>query len=244
MGQSSADSQDTTLSNRITYENTTIAANLSALANRIATQESNDVTQAALLGQKLNLTGGTLSSLFTIENSSLANNLSLNVSGLLYVNKTGDIGYIGLFNTAPKSLLDISGNATISGTLVLEGFNLSLRITSNNQTLADNITSLTNRFAGDNTTQTNLFAALANGNNQTPSNIKANITGDRFTGSVEISTITNLTLTTARLNVTQNTTISNTNNAGNNSAILFYDTSGACAARMYYNGTHFVIDGC
>ena len=235
---------NTTLSNRITSENTTIAANLTAIANRISTQESNNVTQAALLGQKLNLTGGTLSSLLTIENSSLANNLSLNVSGLLYVNKTGDIGYIGLFNTAPKSLLDISGNATISGTLVLEGFNLSLRITSNNQTLADNITSLTNRFAGDNTTQTNLFAALANGNNQTLSNIKANITGDRFTGSVEISTITNLTLTTARLNVTQNTTISNTNNAGNNSAILFYDTSGACAARMYYNGTHFVIDGC
>ena len=227
---------NTTLSNRITYENTTIAANLSALANRIATQESNDVTQAALLGQKLNLTGGTLSSLFTIENSSLANNLSLNVSGLLYVNKTGDIGYIGLFNTAPKSLLDISGNATISGTVVLEGFNLSLRITSNNQTIADNMT-----VAG---ARTGNLETKQSADNQTLSNRKANVTGDVFTGDVSITTIINRTLTTARLNVTQNTTIRNTNNAGNNSAILCYDTDGACAARMYYNGTHFVIDGC
>jgi hypothetical protein len=65
-------------------------------------------------------------------------------------------GYYGIGSTTPASFLHVNGNATIAGTLFLDGFNISARLSGNNQTLTDTIT-------GDNTTQGNLIT----GNNNT-----------------------------------------------------------------------------
>src|SRR3989338_5262582 len=207
-----------------------------------------NTTQAALLGQKLNLTGGTLSGLLTIGNISAVNNLSLNVSGALYVNSSsryvgigtnaptsplhilsgnnvaallvekpaggnsdigitimGDVddrkslnlgggagtddwsiwadgtvatlfftnegingpsrlsitaaGLVGIGIDTPRSLLHVAGNATINGTLFIDGFNVSARIAGNNQTLTDRIDGNNNTIYGSLGTKVNLTAS-------------------------------------------------------------------------------------
>src|SRR3989338_8704839 len=70
------------------------------------TAADDNTTQAALLGQKLNLTGGTLSGLLTIGNISAVNNLSLNVSGALYVNSSSR--YVGIGTNSPTAGLQIN----------------------------------------------------------------------------------------------------------------------------------------
>ncbi|KHO48132.1 MAG: hypothetical protein QT00_C0001G0145 [archaeon GW2011_AR5] len=88
---------------------------------------SDNTTQAALLGQKLNLTGGTLSGLLSINNITATNNLSLNASGTLYVNSS--LGYAGINTPNPNQRLHVSdgnvnvssGNVFVTGDLVVNG---------------------------------------------------------------------------------------------------------------------------
>jgi len=82
------------------------------LGNRIGTQETkqtaDNTTLTALLGQKLNLTGGTLSGLLSITgNPSNTGNLSLSVNSTLYVNQS--TSNVGIGTTAPASKLSVSG---------------------------------------------------------------------------------------------------------------------------------------
>jgi hypothetical protein len=104
-------SDNTTQGNKIT----TLEADNTTQANAIATLQSDNTTQAALLGQKLNLTGGTLSGLLSINNISATNNLSINVSGVLYVNSS--IGRVGIWTTNPLSTFEVVGTANITGGL-------------------------------------------------------------------------------------------------------------------------------
>ncbi|MBI4173566.1 MAG: hypothetical protein HY519_02490, partial [Candidatus Aenigmarchaeota archaeon] len=123
----------------------------------------NNNTLYALLGQRLNLTGGILSGLLSILGINTANNLSLNVNNTLYVNASLD--RVGIGTSSPSSKLDVSG------TLTVEGINVTGRQISDNTTLGNKITTL----QSDNTTQTALLGQ------------KLNLTGGRLQGDLIIN---------------------------------------------------------
>ena len=56
-------------------------------------------------------------------------------NGAMYIQNPASGGYVGIGTTSPASYLHVPGNVTIGGTLFLEGFNVSQRSTSNNNTV-------------------------------------------------------------------------------------------------------------
>lgn len=126
------------------------ATNDNTTQNNLIT--ANNATLTAFLGQKLNLTGGTLSGLFTILSVYTTNNLSLNVSSVLYVNNSQ--GFVGVGTTSPASKVDVSG------TLTVEGVNVTGRQASDNGTTSTRIGSLETKQVADNTTTSARIAAL------------------------------------------------------------------------------------
>ena len=103
-----------TLGTRIDANNQTLFDKINLRANITDLTNANNTIYASL-GQKLNLTGGTLSGLLGITgNAANAGNLSLSVNSTLYVNQS--TSNVGIGTTGPSQLLSLntaSGNTPI-----------------------------------------------------------------------------------------------------------------------------------
>src|SRR3989344_3553487 len=113
----------------------------------------NNNTVYASLGQKLNLTGGKISGLLEILNVSTLNNISTNISNVLYVNSS--FGWVGINRLNPASALDVGG------TLTVEGINVTGRQISDNTTQGSLITGNNNTLTAGLGTKVNLTASAS-----------------------------------------------------------------------------------
>ncbi|MEK6887706.1 MAG: hypothetical protein AABX14_02045, partial [Candidatus Aenigmatarchaeota archaeon] len=105
-----ANGTDLTLTGTLTVGGVNVtgrqASDNTTLGNRIATQETkqaaDNTTLTALLGQKLNLTGGTLSGSLTGTFGTFGNGLNVTAGGLIVA-----AGNVGIGTTGPTAALDV-----------------------------------------------------------------------------------------------------------------------------------------
>src|SRR3989338_58227 len=109
-------SDNTTQNNAITANNQTLSDRFggdNTTQNNLITGNNN--TLLANLGQKLNLTGGTLSGKLNVSGTDITNNISLAVNNTLYVNTSAD--RVGVGTSAPTQALHVVGSLNVTGSI-------------------------------------------------------------------------------------------------------------------------------
>ena len=109
-------SDNTTQNNAITANNQTLSDRFggdNTTQNNLITGNNN--TLLANLGQKLNLTGGTLSRKLNGSGTDITNNISLAVNNTLYVNTSAD--RVGVGTSAPTQALHVVGSLNVTGSI-------------------------------------------------------------------------------------------------------------------------------